>query len=210
MVLRVTLFVLFFGGAIVGHAKEKTPPVSESPKFGFLSLRHLAPNVPFKIDGEAYGKTGKMGPVLLSVGEHTLNVGPNDMPIKITIKEGEIFELEGAAPVSEAPKLAATKGTVLDYYGSPTKEKVAFGLIGLGALSLATGTVFGINAVNLAEDTRGLTRDTISRNEYEAIVESAHSQVANANLMLTSGGLMIVSGLASLYLNGFFEDEERR
>ena len=178
-------------------------------EYGTVSFKGVAPTALVEIDGQPYGQAGLVGPILVRGGEHAFRIGKNAVTIRLMIPSGAVTRIANhlglVKPNTEGP---ITLGQLVDHYRVPTRTNAGLFLTSAGTLSMAIGVAFGYAAINVAKESQGLKRDEVLRSQYDAIAQTAQEQVMTANVFLITGGALLVSGLSSLYLDGYFDKGE--
>ena len=209
--LNLVLLLCLIPAMVTAAETETQEETSRNTEFGVVSFKGVNPTVTVMIDEQSYGQAGLLGPIMIRTGEHTFTFGDDGVPIRIKILGGKTTYVAEHLPTLE-PQTASgqTLSHVVSYYEEPTKTKAGLLLTGAGVLTLGVGLAMGYAAVGVAEESQGLKRDQVLRSEYDSIVEATQSQVAGANVLLVSGGAMLLSGLTTLYLEGYFEGGKKQ
>ncbi len=179
--------------------------------YGTISFKGVPPEKRIEIDGQDYGQAGLLGPISVPAGEHVFRLGSGAVPLRLLIPSSQTtYIVNHLSMTTQSGPSGSTLNQIVHYYSEPTRERTGLLLTGAGTLSMVVGLVFGYSAIGVASESEGLKRDEVLRSEYDAIVETAQQQVLAANAFLITGGVMLVSGLSTLYLDGYFDDGERR
>jgi hypothetical protein len=206
---RVVVYLVMLvvsGSSTLVWAAEPIARSGETSEYGTVSFKGVPPTALVEIDGQGYGQAGLIGPTLVRGGEHAFRIGKNGVAIRLMIPSGVVTRIVNHLGLTNTnADGAVTLGQVVDYYRVPTLTNTGLFLTGTGTLSMVIGLAFGYAAVDVARESQGLKRDEVLRSKYDAIAQTAQEQVLTANVFLITGGALLISGLSSLYFDGYFE-----
>ncbi|MEZ4473102.1 MAG: PEGA domain-containing protein [bacterium] len=158
---------------------------------GVLAIRSVPPGAQLTLDGEAMGDTPLEG-LGVKPGRYVLEVrkaGYRPVVLAVPVADGELVERD-IALVPEGGEVVAAR-----------PQWPAWLMMGSGVVAAGVGAVFGVQAINDRQDADTLARtstDPDSHDRYDRLVSSMEGNRTVADVMVTTGSVLMVGGLTWL------------